>query len=299
MAPAGRTCSSPSTRSMTACFRRRSTGSAAVSRECGALAVVYEVHARMFGGAREHFGFADGFSQPAIEGVNEDATVGEGVPDCRRLATARARRIHCRPRGRGIPHRPPAPAAERAQRSLRTQRHVHGVAQGTSGRGAVPALRQRGESPLQRGRRREAHGQGRRPLAKWRAPGHVTRCATGPFRPPLARHECVRLRQRGPERVWLPPRRPCAAQQSPRQPRLRRQARRSAIASSAAACPTGLRCEDGVLEDDGEDRGLVFVCFNASISRQFESIQRQWLNDGNTFHLGDDRTTSSAAPLAR
>ena len=36
------------------------------------------------------------------------------------------------------------------------------------------------------------------------------------------------------------------------------------------------------------DRGLVFVCFNASISRQFESIQRQWLNDGNVFGLGDD-----------
>jgi hypothetical protein len=32
----------------------------------------------------------------------------------------------------------------------------------------------------------------------------------------------------------------------------------------------------------------VFVCFNASISRQFESVQRQWLNDGNIFHVGDD-----------
>ena len=27
------------------------------------------------------------------------------------------------------------------------------------------------------------------------------------------------------------------------------------------------------IEDDGQDRGLVFVCFNASISRQFESMQ--------------------------
>ena len=41
-------------------------------------------------------------------------------------------------------------------------------------------------------------------------------------------------------------------------------------------------------EDDHVDRGLVFVCFNASISRQFEGIQAQWINDGNVFGLGHD-----------
>ena len=41
--------------------------------------------------------------------------------------------------------------------------------------------------------------------------------------------------------------------------------------------------------DDGEDRGLIFVCFNASLDRQFETIQRQWCNDGNAFHLGNDK----------
>ena len=46
----------------------------------------------------------------------------------------------------------------------------------------------------------------------------------------------------------------------------------------------GLRGRD----DDHVDRGLIFVCFNASISRQFEGIQAQWLNDGNVFHLGHD-----------
>ncbi len=44
----------------------------------------------------------------------------------------------------------------------------------------------------------------------------------------------------------------------------------------------------GRTEDDHVDRGLIFVCFNASISRQFEGIQAQWLNDGNVFHLGHD-----------
>jgi Dyp-type peroxidase family len=40
-------------------------------------------------------------------------------------------------------------------------------------------------------------------------------------------------------------------------------------------------------EDD--ERGLVFVCFNASISRQFEQIQGNWLMRGDPFGLGEDR----------
>jgi Dyp-type peroxidase family len=50
-------------------------------------------------------------------------------------------------------------------------------------------------------------------------------------------------------------------------------------------------------DDDGADRGLVFVCFNASISRQFESVQLQWLNDGNGFHIGHDSDFLLGSPL--
>jgi hypothetical protein len=39
-------------------------------------------------------------------------------------------------------------------------------------------------------------------------------------------------------------------------------------------------------DDDGEDRGLVFVSFQASIERQFEIVQARWLNDGDAFGLG-------------
>jgi Dyp-type peroxidase family len=42
-------------------------------------------------------------------------------------------------------------------------------------------------------------------------------------------------------------------------------------------------------EQDSADRGLIFVCFNADIERQFEFVQTQWVNDGNAFGLGDDR----------
>ena len=42
-------------------------------------------------------------------------------------------------------------------------------------------------------------------------------------------------------------------------------------------------------DDDGVDRGLVFVCLGASIMRQFEFVQTQWMNDGNIFALGADK----------
>jgi Dyp-type peroxidase family len=40
--------------------------------------------------------------------------------------------------------------------------------------------------------------------------------------------------------------------------------------------------------DDGEERGILFIAFNASIERQFEFVQQQWMNFGNDFLLGND-----------
>ncbi len=37
---------------------------------------------------------------------------------------------------------------------------------------------------------------------------------------------------------------------------------------------------EGVLEDDGVDRGIVFVFAGAHLRRQFEFVKTQWLNDG-------------------
>ena len=37
---------------------------------------------------------------------------------------------------------------------------------------------------------------------------------------------------------------------------------------------------DGVLEDDGADRGIIFVFAGAHLQRQFEFVKTQWLNDG-------------------
>ena len=53
--------------------------------------------------------------------------------------------------------------------------------------------------------------------------------------------------------------------------------------------PYGPPLPHGVVDDDGVDRGLVFVCFNASIWRQFETVQALWIDDGDPFGLGPDK----------
>lgn len=40
---------------------------------------------------------------------------------------------------------------------------------------------------------------------------------------------------------------------------------------------------EGVLEDDGADRGIMFAFLGAHIARQFEFVQAQWVNDGKFF----------------
>ena len=44
---------------------------------------------------------------------------------------------------------------------------------------------------------------------------------------------------------------------------------------------------EGVLEDDGVDRGLMFAFVGAHLGRQFEFVQSEWINDGVFFGLGD------------
>jgi Dyp-type peroxidase family len=61
--------------------------------------------------------------------------------------------------------------------------------------------------------------------------------------------------------------------------------------------PYGPPLADGALEDDGMDRGLVFVCFNANIWRQFETIQTLWVDDGDPFNLGTDKDPLIGCPV--
>lgn len=58
------------------------------------------------------------------------------------------------------------------------------------------------------------------------------------------------------------------------------------IRRGAAYGPT---LPDGVLDDDGADRGLMFAFVGAHIGRQFEFVQSQWINDGVFFGGGGDK----------
>jgi hypothetical protein len=65
--------------------------------------------------------------------------------------------------------------------------------------------------------------------------------------------------------------------------------------------PYGTPLPEGTLEDDGVDRGLLFMAVCTSISRQFEFVQREWLNDGNALgvgHTADPIAGHGTAPRA-
>ncbi len=53
--------------------------------------------------------------------------------------------------------------------------------------------------------------------------------------------------------------------------------------------PYGRFAAQGEAVSDDEDRGVVFMALNASLSRQFEFVQQQWIEYGNDAHLGNDK----------
>jgi Dyp-type peroxidase family len=52
---------------------------------------------------------------------------------------------------------------------------------------------------------------------------------------------------------------------------------------------------EGVLEDDGADRGLMFAFVGAHLGRQFEFVQSEWVNGGEFLGLGDVRDPVAGA----
>ena len=53
---------------------------------------------------------------------------------------------------------------------------------------------------------------------------------------------------------------------------------------------------EGILEDDGADRGLMFAFVGAHLGRQFEFVQSEWINDGVFFGAGDDKDPIAGSP---
>jgi Dyp-type peroxidase family len=53
--------------------------------------------------------------------------------------------------------------------------------------------------------------------------------------------------------------------------------------------PYGPFAAEGDAVSDADDRGIVFMALNASLSRQFEFVQQQWIEYGNDAHQGNDK----------
>ncbi|WP_380878356.1 peroxidase [Sphingomonas sp. DBB INV C78] len=53
---------------------------------------------------------------------------------------------------------------------------------------------------------------------------------------------------------------------------------------------------EGVLEDDGKDRGLMFAFVGSHLKRQFEFVQSEWINDGVFLGLENARDPVTGSP---
>ena len=249
--------------------------------ELGGIEIVYEQHAVHPLEGRDHFGFLDGVSQPVIDGGGVEPRPGDGVFGKR--GNWRAMKPGDFILGYvdedGVIPEAPGPA--------RRQRHVHDLPQARDGRGALPPDDPRGRTALPARGRGAARGEGRRPLARRHAARRLPARARPGRRLRSARINDFRYED-DPTGSSCPSARTSAA--PTRGTRSASRARPSVgTGSSAAGRPYGPPLPEGVLEDDGVDRGLVFTCFNASIARQFELIQRIWVEDGDAFGLADDK----------
>jgi deferrochelatase/peroxidase EfeB len=57
----------------------------------------------------------------------------------------------------------------------------------------------------------------------------------------------------------------------------------------------GPELPEGMLEDDKQDRGLMFAFVGAHLGRQFEFVQSEWMNHGSFFGGGDQKDPVAGA----
>jgi Dyp-type peroxidase family len=251
----------------------------------GGLELAHAQDAALLGDAREHFGFTDGFSQPAIEGVAREHVPGQGIPYKRVpwLPLSRTRWRAIKPgefvlgyddEDQGLAPAPPPPFHRNA--TFMVWRKLHQDVAAFRAQLAAQAERLGLDPELVAakvvGRWRDGSPLALRPDAPDQALGNDKRRANDfaygddelGARCPRGAH----VRRTNPRDAlgW-------EGRLTARHRILRR------------GMPYGPPLPDGA-PDDGADRGLLFVCLQASIARQFEIVQAQWCNDGNAFGLG-------------
>jgi Dyp-type peroxidase family len=248
----------------------------------GASVVADQVGAALPGGS-EHFGFADGFAQPSIEGAGVPELPGQGAPDKGGWRPIRAGEfILGYPDEQGVLPAAPAPDQFAANGSYLVYRKLHqdvaafrrllsasGYPGGEELLAAKVVGRWRDGTPLALSAERPDPA-----IVADPARNNAFSYADDPGgrHCPVGSH----IRRVNPRESL-----PFGGALVNRHRMLRR------------GIPYGPPLPPGAA-DDGADRGVVFMCLQASIARQFEFVQSQWLGDGNAFRLGDDQDVITA-----
>jgi len=256
-------------------------------QEAGGVRVVHQEDTELLPGAREHFGYADGFAQPAIEGASDDRARGGGVPikdGWRPLAAGEFilgypdEDTRVDPQRR-LPNAPATPLGKsgtymvwrKLYQDVALWRRVLRDAARLYEAGDEHKLSAKAVGRWANGAPLVTYPDGAPDEYDPRTPGandfRYDEDLDG-MRCPIGAH----VRRSNPRDALG-----FEGHLSFRHRMIRR------------GMPYGRLLPEGVYEDDGSDRGLVFVSFQGSISRQFEGVQVQWLNAGNIFGLGHDR----------
>ena len=258
-----------------------------------ALEIVYRQHAHRLETGGEHFGFADGFSQPAIAGVpGSGPRVGEGTFTrwryWRRLALGDFV-LGYRDEGGLFAPAPHGPLGDDATFMVLRKLHQD-----------VASFRRYIDETARRFGQ-EPDWLRAKMVGRWPNGSSIARYPDKPGPPASRDPKASRFRygkdphgRRCPVGAHVRRANPRESGHWQGRPTQRHRMIRRGM-SYGPELPKG---RNG---DDGEDRGLIFVCYQADIERQFEFVQQRWLADGNSLQLGADRdpVVASAGALNR
>jgi Dyp-type peroxidase family len=229
----------------------------------------------------EHFGYRDGITQPAIEGSGEPVLPGAGIPDADGWRALKAGEfVLGRPDETGAVPDLPAPVSLSGNGSFVVLRKLHQH---------VWAFR----DFLRRSATDEADGAllAAKMMGRWQS-GAPLALAAEQDDPVLAGDP-----QRNNQFTYLDDLR---GMNCPLGAHVRRLNPRSGLTGPNGASvhrhrllrqglPYGTHLPPDASADDGAERGAVMLLVNADIARQFEFVQKVWINDGDFAGLGNDK----------
>jgi len=252
----------------------------AVARAGGVTVVVTQIGGALPSG-REHFGYADGFSQPAIEGSRFPDHPGAGAPaEHGRWRPIKAGEfiLGYRDEQDALPAAPPPDELGRNGSYLVYRKLRQDVAGFRRGLRQAAALYPGGEDLL-----------AAKLVGRWRD-GTPLDLSPGRENPGLvadrSRNNAFDF-GRDPEGLRCP----IGSHIRRMNPRLSMPFE-GKLVNRHRLIRRGITYGDPLpegAEDDGQDRGVIFMTLQASLARQFEFVQAQWANTGNPFRLGDDQ----------